>query len=125
MRTSWDVVFDESRPFYPRPTTDASPAFLPDPLSFLLFPDAPSASVPILCSTLLSSMSSSKSPSVVPDYMVKPQVTQFYMHRGARLSDAPASSDEVSSDVSSSSFIEDVPSSLSIEPSSLTDSSSE
>jgi hypothetical protein len=35
MRTSQDVVFDESRPFYPRPTTDAHPASLVDPLSFL------------------------------------------------------------------------------------------
>jgi hypothetical protein len=41
MWTSWDVVFDESRLFYPRPTTDASPASLVDPLSFLLFRDAP------------------------------------------------------------------------------------
>jgi hypothetical protein len=40
MRTSRDVVFDNSHPFYPRPTTNASPAFLFDPLSFLLFPDA-------------------------------------------------------------------------------------
>jgi hypothetical protein len=32
---SQDVVFDESRPFYPRPTTDAPPASLVDPLSFL------------------------------------------------------------------------------------------
>ena len=46
MRKSWDVVFDESRPFYPRPATDASPASLVDPLSFLLFPDAPP--VPLL-----------------------------------------------------------------------------
>jgi hypothetical protein len=38
MRTSRDVVFDESRPFYPRPTTDAPPASLVDPLSFLFFP---------------------------------------------------------------------------------------
>jgi hypothetical protein len=37
MRTSRDVVFDESRPFYPRPTIDAPPASLVDPLSFLFF----------------------------------------------------------------------------------------
>jgi hypothetical protein len=37
MRTSWDIVFDESHPFYFHPTTDASPAPLVDPLSFLLF----------------------------------------------------------------------------------------
>jgi hypothetical protein len=47
MRTSQDVVFDESRPFYLRPTIDASPTSLIDLLSFLLFPDAPPASVPI------------------------------------------------------------------------------
>jgi hypothetical protein len=125
MRTSRDIVFDESHPFYPRPTTDASPTSLVDPLSFLLFPDAPPTSVPILCSTLPSSVSSSESPSVVSDYTVKPPVTQFYSHRGTCLSDAPAFSDKLSSDMSSSSFIEDVPSSPSIEPSSLTDSSPE
>jgi hypothetical protein len=91
-------------------------------LSFLLFPDAPPTSVPIPRSTLPSSMSSSESPPVVPDYTVKPPVTHFYNHRGAHLSGAPASSDEISSDVSSS-FIEDVPSSPPVEPSSLTDSS--
>jgi hypothetical protein len=41
------------------------------------------------------------------------------------LSDAPASSNEVSSDVTSSSFVEDVPSSPSVEPSFPTDSSLE
>jgi hypothetical protein len=62
---------------------------------------------------------------VVSDYTVKPPVTQFYSRRGARLSDAPASLDELSSDVPYSSFIEDVPSSPTVEPSSLTDSSLE
>jgi hypothetical protein len=62
---------------------------------------------------------------VILDYTVKPSVTQFYSHRGARLSDAPASSDGLSYDVSSSSFIEDVPSSPPIEPSSEIDSSLE
>jgi hypothetical protein len=42
MQTSQDVVFDESHHFYLRPTTDAPPASLIDPLSFLFFPDAPS-----------------------------------------------------------------------------------
>jgi hypothetical protein len=74
-------------------------------LSFLLFHDAPSASLPIHRS---SSVSSTESPPVVPDYAVKPPVTQFYSCRGARLLDALAFSDELSSDVSSS-FIEDVP----------------
>jgi hypothetical protein len=121
MRTSRDVVFDESRPFYPRPTTDASPASLVDTLSFLLFPNAPLASLPIPRSTLPSSVSSSVSPSVVSDYTVKPQVTQFYSRCGAPSSDAPISSDELSSDVSSSSL--DVPSSPPVEPSSPIDSS--
>jgi hypothetical protein len=62
---------------------------------------------------------------VVSDYTVKPPVTQFYSSRGAHLSDAPASSDELSSDVPSSSFIEDVLSSPPVEPSSLIDSSPE
>jgi hypothetical protein len=124
MWMSRDVVFDESRPFYLRPTTDASPASLVDPLSFLLFPGAPPASLSVPRSTLPSFVSSFESPSVVSNYTVKPPVTQFYSHRGARLSDATASSDELSSDVSSS-FIEDVPSSPLVEPSSLTNSSSE
>jgi hypothetical protein len=62
---------------------------------------------------------------VVPDYTVKPPVTQFYSHRGAHLLDAPPFSDELSSDVSSSSFVENVPSSPSVEPSSPVDSSPE
>jgi hypothetical protein len=125
MRMSRDVIFDESRPFYLRPTTDASPTSLVDLLSFLLFPDAPPASLHIPRSILPSSVSSSESPPVVLDYMVKPLVTQFYSYRGACLSDAPAFSDVLSSDVTSSSFIEDVPSSPPVEPSSLTDSSLE
>jgi hypothetical protein len=123
MQTSQDVVFDESRPFCPRPTTDASPASLVDPLSFLLFRAAPPASLPTPRSTLPFSVSSSESP-VVSDYTVKPPVTQFYSRRGARLLDAPTSSNALSSDVPSS-FIEDVPSSPPVEPSSLTDSSLE
>jgi hypothetical protein len=125
MRTSQDVIFDESHPFYPHPTTDASPTSLVDHLSFLLFPEAPSASVPIPHSTLPSSMSSFESPPMVPDYTVKPLVTQFYSCCEVCLSDAPAFSDEFSSNVSSSSFIENVPSSPLVEPSSMTDSSPE
>jgi hypothetical protein len=96
IRTSRDIVFDESCPFYPRPTTDASPTSLVDHLSFILFPDAPPASLPIPRSTLSSFVSSSESPPVVLDYTVKPPATQFYSRRGGRLSDAPASSDELS-----------------------------
>jgi hypothetical protein len=118
MRTSRYVVFDESHPFYPCPITDASPASLVDHLSFLLFPDAPPASLPIPRSTLPTFVSSSESPLVVPNYTVKPPMTQVYNHCRARLSDTPAFSNELSSDVPSSSFSEDVPSSPPIEPSS-------
>jgi hypothetical protein len=105
MRTSRDVIFHESHPFYPHPTTDVSPTFLVDPLSFLLFPDAPPASLPIPLSTLPSFMPSSETPLVVPDYTMKPPVTQFYSHHGVCSSDAPTSLDELSFDVPSSSFI--------------------
>jgi hypothetical protein len=109
MRTSRDVVFDESRPFYPRPTTNAPPASLVDPLSFLFFPNAPPATLPLPRLTLLTSMSSAESSPVVPDYTMKPPVTQVYSHRGACLSEVPTSSAELSFDVSSSSL--EVPSS--------------
>jgi hypothetical protein len=122
MRTSRDVVFYESCLFYLRPSSDASPTSLVDPLSFLLFPGAPPTPLPIPHSTLPSYVSSSKPPPVVLDYTVKSPVTQFYSYRGAHLSDAPPSSDELSSDVPSS-FVEDVSSSPSIEPSSPADSS--
>jgi hypothetical protein len=125
MRMSRDVLFDESRFFYPHPSSDASLAFLVDPLSFLLFLDDTPAPLPIPCSTLSSSMSSSKSSPMVLDYTVNPPVTQFYKHRGARLSDTPSSLDELSSDVPSSSFVEDVSFSPSVEPSYLADSSLE
>jgi hypothetical protein len=118
MWTSRDVIFDESHSFYLHPTTNASPASLIDPLSFLFFPDAPPTSVSIPRSTLPSSVCSSESPPVILHYTVKPPMTQFYGHRGAWLSDALASSDELSSDVPPSSFIEDVPSSPPVEPSS-------
>jgi hypothetical protein len=60
---------------------------------------------------------------MVPDYTVKPPMTQVYSRRGTRLSNAPTSSAELSSDVSSSSL--DVPSSPLVEPSSLIGSSPE
>jgi hypothetical protein len=50
-------------------------------------------------------------------------MTQFYSRRGSHLSDALASSDDLSTDMSSSSFIEDVSFSPPIEPSSPTNSS--
>jgi hypothetical protein len=102
MRTSRDVVFDESHPFYPCPTIDAPPASLFDPLSFLFFPDAHPASLPLPRPTLPISVSSIESSPVVPDYTVKPLVTQVYSRRGAHLSEVPTSSAELSSDVPSS-----------------------
>jgi hypothetical protein len=60
---------------------------------------------------------------MVPDYMMKPPVIQFYSRREARSSDAPTSSDELSSDMPSSSL--DVSSSPLVEPSSPIDSSLE
>jgi hypothetical protein len=104
MRTSRNVVFDESRPFYPRPTTNAPPASLVDHLSFLFFPDAPPASLPLPRPTLPTSVSYAESSPVVSDYTVKPPVTQFYSRRGAHLSEVPTSSAELSCDVSSSSL---------------------
>jgi hypothetical protein len=68
------VVFVESRPSYPCPSTDASHASLVDPLSSLLFPYPPSAPLPI-------SVSSSELSHVVPDNTVKPPVTQVYSRR--------------------------------------------
>jgi hypothetical protein len=125
MRKSHDVVFDESHPFYLRPNTIAFPTSLVDPLFFLLFSDAPPASLPISYSTFPSSVSSYESPPVVLDYTTKPPVTQFYSRYGAHLSDAPAFLNELSFDVPSSSFIEDVTSSPPVKPSSPIDSSME
>jgi hypothetical protein len=104
MRTSQDIVFDKSHPFYPRPTTDAPPASLIDPLSFLFLPDAPPASLPLPRPTLPTFVSSAESSPMVPYYTVKHPVTQVYIHRGERLSEVPTSSAELSSDVSSSSL---------------------
>jgi hypothetical protein len=109
MQTSRDVVFDESHPFYPHPTTDAPPTSLADPLSFLFFPDAPPASLLLPHSTLPTSVFSVESSPVVLDYTVKPPVTQVYSRCEARLPEVPTSSVELSSDVSSSSL--DMPSS--------------
>jgi hypothetical protein len=123
MRTSRDVVFDESHHFYPRPTTDAPPASLVDPLSFLFFPDALTASLPLPLPTLSTSVSSTESSPVIPDYTVKPPVTHVYSRHGARLSEVPTSSAELSSDVPSSSL--EVPSSPHVASSSLIGSSPE
>jgi hypothetical protein len=118
---SRDVVFDESRHFYPCLITDAPPTSLVDHLSFLFFPDAPPTSLPLPRPTLPTSVSSTEYSPVVPDYMVKLLVTQVYSRRGACLSDAPTFSAELSSDVSSSPL--DVPSSPPIASSFLIGSS--
>jgi hypothetical protein len=117
MRTSQDVVFDESHPFYLCPTTDAPPASLVDHLSFISFPDAPPASLPLPRLTLPTSVSFAESSPVVSDYAVKPPVKQVYSRHGARLSEVPTSLAELSSDVSSSSV--EVPSSPPVASSSL------
>jgi hypothetical protein len=77
---------------------------LVDPLSFIFFLDAPPASLPLPRPTLPTSVSSAESSPVVPDYAVKPPVTQVYNRRGARLLEVPTTSAELSSDVSSSSL---------------------
>jgi hypothetical protein len=96
---------------------------LVDPLSFLFFPDAPPVSLPLPHPTLPTIVSSAESSPVVPDYMVKPPMIQVYSRRGARLSDAPTFSAELSFDVSSSSL--DVPSSPPVASSSSIGSSPE
>ncbi|WVZ61780.1 hypothetical protein U9M48_011597 [Paspalum notatum var. saurae] len=105
MRISRDVVFDESRPFYPRPSSDTSLASLVDPLSFLFIPDTAIAHIP---SRLVPSPavpasgvgppsvvppveSSSESSSLPPDYSTKPPVTQVYTRRSASTSSEPSS----------------------------------
>jgi hypothetical protein len=123
MRTSRYVIFDESHPFYPRPTTDAPPAFFVDLLSFLFFPDAPPTSLPLPRVTSSTSVSSAESSPMVPDYTVKPLVTQVYNRCGACLSEVPTFSAELSCDVSSSSL--EVPSSPPIASSSPIGSSPE
>ena len=76
MRISRDVTFDETRPFYPRPTSGSYPV---DDLSFLLLPDTPpvvppspplssdvSPSVSVPSSPPSSSPSSPRSPAAAP-----------------------------------------------------------
>jgi hypothetical protein len=71
MRIFWDVVFDEVRPFYPCPSSDASSTSLVDPLSFLFFLDAPT---PTVCLTLRAPLGGVLPTSVVPSLVVPPFV---------------------------------------------------
>src|SRR5207244_1790498 len=59
LRFSRDVTFDESHPFYPRPSPGVSSTSLVQPLSFLAFLDTPITTTPF------RSVSSTMSPSPV------------------------------------------------------------
>ncbi|WVZ52011.1 hypothetical protein U9M48_003107 [Paspalum notatum var. saurae] len=127
MRISWDVVFDESRHFYPRPSLDASLASLVDPLSFLFIPDTAIAHIPsglVPSPTVPSSAvvppslvppveSPSESSSLPPDYTTKPPVTQVFTCRSASISSEP--SDEPSSGPSEPFSNEPLPAASSLE----------
>ncbi|CAM8905728.1 unnamed protein product [Rhodiola kirilowii] len=47
IRISRDVTFDESRPFYPRPSSSSTPASIVEPLYFLTFSSTPIRTTPI------------------------------------------------------------------------------
>jgi hypothetical protein len=72
MRISRDVTFDETRPFYPCPTSSTYPM---EDISFLLFPDTPpsvpidSPSRPIIADVSHSTPSSSSSPGSPPSFL--------------------------------------------------------
>jgi len=93
MQISRDVTFDESRSFYPRPSSDVSPQAVVEPLSFLTFPDTPISTVllppspspppkpssPPPPSPPLPSESSSHAPRSI--YDSKPPVIHTYSRR--------------------------------------------
>ncbi|WVZ93221.1 hypothetical protein U9M48_039219 [Paspalum notatum var. saurae] len=123
IRISRDVVFDESHPFYPRPSSDASLPSLVDPLSFLFIPNnaiacISSRSVPsptvsssgvVPPSVMPPVESPSESYSLPPDYTTKPPMTQVYTRHSA--STSSEHTDELSSGPSAPSS--DEPSSTS------------
>jgi hypothetical protein len=102
MSISRDVKFDESRSFYPRPS---SLAFSVEDISFLLFPDTP-PSVPIdpsLCPILADAPSSPPPPSspLSPSFSSDPPLTStlspfpFHYSRRSHVPDVASSSDEM------------------------------
>ena len=109
LRISRDVTFDESRSFYPRPTSDVSPQTVVEPLSFLIFPDTPISTVflPPPPSPLAPSPSPpSQPPSHVPFrsiYDSKPPVIHTYSRRLQNPSPPVEASPDVSPPVETSS----------------------
>jgi hypothetical protein len=102
MRTSRDVVFYETRPFYPRPSSSVSSVSLVDPVFILFFPDTPTSTISASHPSQSCSMSSLGSSSLLPDYSLKPPVTQVYTRRTTIPSDAPSSSNKPAPAASSS-----------------------
>ncbi|WVZ52520.1 hypothetical protein U9M48_003568 [Paspalum notatum var. saurae] len=105
IRISRDVVFDESRPFYPRPTSDASLASLTFSLGTLfycVFYGSCTSFCRVTCRILFESS------SLTPDYTTKPPVTQVYTRRSA-LTPLEPTSDEPSSGPSEPFFDEPSP----------------
>jgi hypothetical protein len=112
MRISWDVTFDETRPFYSRPTSSTYPKA---DISFLLFPDTPPSvpidppSGPIIAdvspSIPLSSFPPSSPPSPDPPPTSPLSPFPFHYSRRSHVPDPPpdVTSSSSSSDMSSSS----------------------
>jgi hypothetical protein len=119
MRISHDVMFDETRPFYPCPTSSTYPM---EDISFLLFPDTPPPvsidppSGPIIADASPSTPSSSSSPGSPPSSSDSPSTSPlcpfpFHYSRRSTVPDTPRDvSSSSSSDVSSSS--DEIPSPL-------------
>jgi hypothetical protein len=110
MRISRDVMFDETHPFYPRPTFSTYPV---EDISFLLFPDTPPPvpidppSGPIITDASPSTPLSSSSPGFPPSSSVNTSTSPlspfpFHYSRRSTIPDTPpdvpssSSSDESS-----------------------------